>query len=230
MGGELLSQEAMPLRQPMLGQDVVTVLEDFCSEYPPCGGIKPEWTVTWESQGNMCRALVAVQLLGVPHKFSGTPCQDEDSARKDTARRTLWYLQCPGFGDEYEPDPDAPAAKEREIPAPLPNWTSSEPVDETSAQLAERKTALIHVQNRLQHIFGRELQPGQSIWEWRYETDHSATTWPARCPIRRVWARLQLSRSLCELRSQAPQIAERRWKWTIQRWKGEMRRNSKVLV
>ena len=32
-----------------------------------------------------------------------------------------------------------------------------------------------------QQAFARQLRPGQSVWEWSYETDASDSGWPPLC-------------------------------------------------
>jgi hypothetical protein len=114
-------------------------------------------------------------LLGVPHKFAGTFKPSEAEAHVDTARRTLWYLQQPGFQDDFEPKPLE--HNENRIAAPPSNW-ALEASTEAALEVAERKTAIMRVQNRLQQQFSRTLRPGQSVWEWSYETDPEDTQWP----------------------------------------------------
>eukprot|EP00913_Durusdinium_trenchii_P013447 g12627.t1 len=69
-----------------------------------------------------------------------------------------------------------------EIPTPPSNWvTLSE--DDESARAAERKTAVMRLQNRLQQSFAKKLKPGQGVWEWSYETDARDESWP---PLQRA--------------------------------------------
>jgi hypothetical protein len=147
----------------------VKILQDFCRSFP-CP--QPAWHVSWE--GNRCQAFVEISLMDVPHQFVGAAWDNEQAAYIDTARRVLWYLNCPGFDDSFEPDPDAPVALAKDIPAPPSNWMSCDPVEEGAAQLVERKTAIVRVQNRLQQAFAKQLKPGQSVWEWSYENDFSS--------------------------------------------------------
>eukprot|EP00747_Dinoflagellata_sp_TGD_P218716 gnl/TRDRNA2_/TRDRNA2_90922_c0_seq1.p1 gnl/TRDRNA2_/TRDRNA2_90922_c0~~gnl/TRDRNA2_/TRDRNA2_90922_c0_seq1.p1 ORF type:complete len:345 (+),score=72.87 gnl/TRDRNA2_/TRDRNA2_90922_c0_seq1:77-1036(+) len=95
----------------------VQVLEDFCGtslhqlsagrEAASGGGLPaapspPVWHTV--SEGNFYQAFVQVDVLGVPHTFPGAVCHSPEAARTDTARRTLWYLQCPGYEDAFELD------------------------------------------------------------------------------------------------------------------------------
>mmetsp|Transcript_73415 Transcript_73415/g.215263 ORF Transcript_73415/g.215263 Transcript_73415/m.215263 type:complete len:356 (+) Transcript_73415:47-1114(+) len=182
-------------------QDEIKVLEAFCRDAPVCAGGSPKWNVLW--QGCQCRAVIELNLLGVLHKFSGQLHQSEEVAKTDIARRVLWYLRCPGFDEAYEPDPYACAATAREIPVPPANWVSgSEEEEDAHHAAAERKTALMRVQNRLQQAFARHMRPGQSVWEWSYQFRDAGPEWPpmyqatVRVPVLGrsfvgVWARGQ---------------------------------------
>jgi hypothetical protein len=174
----VLSEEATVMRK----------LYHFCQDCPVLSS-GPQWSVRWD--GGMCQAFLEVPLLGVPHKLGGCFCDSEKTACADAARRVLWYLQCPGFDDSFELDPNARAATARDIPGPPEQWVpatigecqdgSENDADVHAQHLAERKTALMRVQNRLQQAFARQLRPGQSVWEWSFETDSSGTVWPPLC-------------------------------------------------
>lgn len=155
-------------------------LEEFCRHFAACEETSLLWDDVWSNDSKEWKACVQVHLLGVLHKFTGAPRPTQEEARAATARRVLWYLQCPGFEDTFEPDILSPAAMAKEIPAPPPNW-ANDATEEDAVQAAERKTALMRVQNRLQQAFARQLRPGQSVWEWSYETDSSDSTWPPLC-------------------------------------------------
>jgi len=155
----------------------IACLEELCSNLTAYGGELPTWSREWD--GDRCRAFAELSMLGVPHKFAGDYFSDEESAKTDTAQRVLWYLQASGFEDCFEPDPKSSAITGNHIPLPPANWASpSQECD--SIQVAQRKTALMRVQNRLQQIFGRKLKPGQSIWEWSYEEHPEDSSWPAK--------------------------------------------------
>lgn len=160
------------------GPSEVQILEEFCASYSACGGQAPKFTISWDK--GECSSLAEVVLLDVPHQFLGVPKSTEEAASRDTARRVLWYLQCPGFESAFSPDPRAPAVTAKEIPSPPSNW-ASDAAEDCALQMAERKTALMRVQNRLQQAFARQLRPGQSVWEWSYETDEEDTAWPPLC-------------------------------------------------
>lgn len=133
------------------------ILDDFCSAmlWPPA-----KWHTTRED--NEYKAFVEVVVMDVPHQFVGAARRDESAAYADTARRVLWYLSCPGFEDAFKPDPDAPAAHVKDIPAPPANWMD----------------VIGRVENRLQQVFAQQLIPGQSVWEWSYERPPSYVSLP----------------------------------------------------
>lgn len=109
-----------PGRGPVRGGAEAQVLEEFCRRSPSCDCTPLRWEARWED--GLCAADVRVVVHGVPHTFSGTRCAHIDAARADTARRVLWYLQCPGFQQAFEVDPQAPAVVAPEIPAPPAKW------------------------------------------------------------------------------------------------------------
>lgn len=162
------------LRQPEQFKEPVATLEEWCKQVDGCEE-PPRWEEQWE-QG-ACRSIVEVHIHGAPHQLSGAPAASEVAARNDTARRVLWYLRCPGFADAFDPDPQAPAIATMKIPAPPSGW-AKEAVAEGALEAAERKTAVMRVQNRLQQKFSRQLRPGDSVWEWSYETDPNDESWP----------------------------------------------------
>lgn len=146
-------------------------LEDYCRCMPVAGAIVPRWSVSWD--GNFCQVTAELILMDVPHMLQGPAMLSEEEAYAETAKRILWYLQCPGYEDDFEPDPRAPAAIAPEIPAPPKNWNTDEHLQESAAQV-ERKTALVRVQNRVQQAYARLLKPGQRVWEWSYENESPA--------------------------------------------------------
>jgi len=156
----------------------VQVLEDFCRSSSSCAGAAPKWSSRLDERGWSAQAEMPV--LGVLHKFAGVAKGTEDAAMEDVARRVLWYLQCPGYEDAFAPDAEAPAVTAKEIPAPPAYWASDE-AEGQALQMAERKTALMRVQNRLQQEFARRLRVGQSVWEWSFETDEQDQAWPPLC-------------------------------------------------
>lgn len=185
-GEQLLrEQNGCVVKPPMSNQRAIQlteidILDSFCRSYPACEGQPPQWSFDWD--GDECRAVAEITLLGVPHKFAGAAKATEEEAGTDTTRRVLWYLQCPGYEGVYAPDPHAPAVIGKEIPAPPTNWANdgAEGCADQMAE-AEKKTALMRVQNRLQQAFARQLKPGQSVWEWAYETDEDDSSWPPLC-------------------------------------------------
>lgn len=154
-------------------------LEKVCRRLPDCDGELPRWEYTWDEHGR-CIAVAELLMQGVPHKLAGKPQLNEEAAHADTVRRVLWYLRAPGYEDMFEPDPFSPAVVGTEIPMPPKRWVG-DTEEEDALQVAERKTALMRVQNRLQQTFAKQLQLGQSVWDWTFETDPDDTEWPPLC-------------------------------------------------
>jgi hypothetical protein len=144
------------------------LLEEWCQKLTICGHNTPSWSVGKE--GELFFVTVEIDLHGVPHKLRGSAMTTEQLAYRDAARRVLWYLQVPGFTDAFEPDSNAPAIVNKEIPKPPEHW-AQDPESEHALQTAERKTAIMRVQNRLQQKFSKQLRPGTSVWEWSYDTN-----------------------------------------------------------
>ncbi|CAE8634094.1 unnamed protein product, partial [Polarella glacialis] len=157
--------------------DEFQLLEHFCRSFQTCDAPPPQWNVSSISDGCF-QASVEIELLGVQHKFSAGSCNSEEAAYESAAKRVLWYLNCPGFESSFEP-PDFSAVAARDMPMPPPNW-ASDAAEEDALQVAERKTCLMRLQNRLQQALARDLRPGQSVWEWSYESDPDAG-WPLLC-------------------------------------------------
>lgn len=182
--GEYISQKKQspaPLPCPSSGTTQLYVLpeallEEYCQQSDACSA-QPSWSVSWV-QG-LCRATAKLTLLGVPHHFGGAACSSEEEARRDVAGKVLWYLQCPDFQDAYEPDPTTFATVAGNIPPPS-HW-DYDPVSESAMEAAERKTAIMRVQNRLQQTFAHRLRPGVSVWTWSYEMDPHDESWPTLC-------------------------------------------------
>jgi len=170
-----LRKPAVPV---LTDEEPVALLDGICKTLSACDGQEPSWAVSWDEK--KCCATAEVSLLGVPHKFVGAHRNSEDEAKSDAAKRILWYLQVPGYSDCFEPNPRSEAFLAKEIPAPLTNWASNS-ADGGSLQAAQKKTTLMRVQNRLQQLLARRLKPGQSVWEWSYETDPEDSSWPPLC-------------------------------------------------
>lgn len=51
------------------------------------------------------------------------------------------------------------------------------------AELLERKTTVMRLQNRLQRLFAKSLTPGKSVWCWRYERNDVDGTYQASVEI-----------------------------------------------
>jgi len=154
------------------------VFEKHCEQLEDCRSYAPVWTVHWD--GAECHAVVAIQLLGVPHHLAGSKKPSEAAARKDVALRALWYLQHPDYQDQFEADPASHAIVSGKISAPPAEWCH-DPVAEGAEEVAERKTAIMRVQNRLQQMFSKELVPGVSVWSWNYEMENEESEHLAQC-------------------------------------------------
>lgn len=159
--------------QPELDRDNVTIIEEFCQNFPPCDGNSPRWSV--ESDGEGWCASAEMSIFGVLHTFAGAQKLTAKDAKADAAKRILWYLSCQGFEDAFEPDPHSSAMVANEIPAPPATWGAVEG-DEDSAR---GKALLMQAQNRLQQHFSKQLKPGQSVTEWSFETDAEDAARPA---------------------------------------------------
>lgn len=147
--------------------DEAKMLETFCRSLAGSDSKdakSPSWTYTWT--GQMYQAFVEIELLGVPHTFTGRPHHTEDAACKDTAQRVLWYLQCPAFEGKYEVDASLEA--EKDIPTPPDNWMKYAP-DTSEQQAADQKTIIMRIQNRLQQAYTKQIEAGKSAIRWSFE-------------------------------------------------------------
>jgi hypothetical protein len=79
--------------------------------------------------------------------------------------------------DAIEVDRSTLAVAAMKIPAPPPHW-ANDPASEEKVGMAERKTAIMRIQNRLQQTFSKDLRPGTSVWEWTYENHPTEVSWP----------------------------------------------------
>jgi hypothetical protein len=164
-----------------LKDDEEKLLQHFCVQNSICSSGSLQWSIDNNPTTCQCVAVVELNLFGVPHKLAGAPKSTEKEARIDAARRALWYLQCPGFEDLYEPEPLTSGT----VP-PAGNWLNDDESQEAMAE-ANRKTVVMRTQNRLQQTYARQLQ-GVAVWEWTYETDaNSEAEWP---PIFRAVVRI----------------------------------------
>jgi len=181
-------------------------LESFLGEVP-------KWSQRWEAQASheaLCKATVEFTYLGVPHVFAGKACASKAQAKQDTAKRVLWYLHCPGYQNAFEVEQEQVKALALQIPDPVPGtWppcveamgsptTAGEESMDLSpcspispgqrsqseqAELLERKTTVMRLQNRLQKIFAKQLTPGKSVWCWRYDKNEEDQTYQASVHI-----------------------------------------------
>jgi hypothetical protein len=173
------------------GLQPVQDLELYCSKKSTLTAPHPQWTYVCED--DCYRAFVEVVIFGIPHTFPGNCCESQELARADAARRVLWYLQQPGYEDCFEPDIDFAKSVADKIPEPLPMWAKEEAHSDDNLekqQLANRKTFVMRVQNRLQQAYSRKLEAGASVWYWTYERDMKDTHWP---PIFRASVQIPLA-------------------------------------
>lgn len=146
------------------------VLERYCKGAFP-SAVQPQWRHDWEPAG--WRATVQIELMEVPHTFPGTNQESVVEAYADVARRVLWYLQCPGYEDLFEPDPYSMMKSGADPPTAWAKNGAAATEDSLAMaydqQTVERKTTVMRVQNKLQQLFARRLEPGMSPWHWSYE-------------------------------------------------------------
>lgn len=155
----------------------VEALDDFCGKFVPEAVPRPRWSHTLD--GNLHQAFVEIKMFGVPHTFPGKTYDTKEAACADAARRALWYLQCPGYEELFEPDPEYVRAAAQTIPDASPSWARDGRTDEgEEQQLAERKTTVMRVQNRLQQAYARQLEAGTSVWFWSYDRHPRDKGWP----------------------------------------------------
>jgi len=158
-------------------QSEVDDLKDYCFK---TGSPPPAWSYKFDDVDG-CQAFVEIKVLGVAHTFSGQKCPDEEMAEVDVAKRVLWYLGVPSMQDTFEPDFDNARAAAQEIPEPLTtNWVKDGDSEGEDKQLAERKTMIMRVQNRLQQLYARQLEAGTSVWQWQYVKDKKDRQFPPR--------------------------------------------------
>ncbi|CAK0885373.1 unnamed protein product [Prorocentrum cordatum] len=148
-------------------QEHVELLREFCDEmeWP-----QPRFCV--KAEGDGCLAMVEIVVLGVLHTFSGRLCEDLESAEADVAQRVLWYLRAPGSEDAFEPDEEYAKKAAQLIPGPpKADWVKDGVLKD---EVAERKTTVMVVQNRLQQVFSHQVVPGMPVWHWSYERGRRA--------------------------------------------------------
>mmetsp|Transcript_90463 Transcript_90463/g.240273 ORF Transcript_90463/g.240273 Transcript_90463/m.240273 type:complete len:379 (-) Transcript_90463:225-1361(-) len=116
--------------------DARVQLEEFCGRLVPHVAMPLHWRHRWE--GKFCQAFVDVRLMEVDHTFPSRSCQSIDVAYMDVARRVLWYLQCPGFEDAFEPDFEYVRAAAQTIPEPALGWVREADSEGEDQQSADR--------------------------------------------------------------------------------------------
>jgi len=162
-----------------LGGEAAKLFE-YCNKFLPsheASAHPPRWHHKWDA--GRCQAFVVISMFGVPHTFPGRFCDSQEAACSDAARRALWYLNCPGYENLFEPDPEYVKAAAQTIPEASPSWQRDGHADEgEEQQLAERKTMVMRVQNRLQQAYAQQLKAGTPVWFWSYDRSPRDRGWP----------------------------------------------------
>jgi len=149
----------------------------FCAaQMGNCSGEPLQWRT--HRSGDGWQAIVDLNLFGgVVHTLQGDVCNNVSAAREDTARRALWYLRCPGFEGAFEASEEAVGAETLALP-PDNDWrrdgVEQDVTNERKQRIAEQKTLIMRVQNRLQRLYSKQLPQNTSVWEWSFE--YSACT------------------------------------------------------
>jgi len=162
--------------------NVERILEYMVARLPRVPGApnRQQKLVTWrfgadKEDSKSFQAVAEFDIFGVRHTFPGGFSRSKADAKEDCARRILWYLKCPGYISEFDVDREAAVLSE---PPPLPSeseWQrdgyNAEAIvaNDTQRAIAEQKTLLMRVQNRLQKAYVHQLPPGASVWDWSYE-------------------------------------------------------------
>lgn len=158
-------------------QDELTLLEHRCRSFQTCDAPVPQWSI--KNIDGSFQACVEIELLGVPHKFFAGAYATKDEACRNTARRVMWYFSISEFESAFEPA-DVHDVITSSGGLPVPEQWASNDCEDDALEVAARKTAIMRLQNRLQQALVQKLKPGQSVWEWSYETDANAG-WPLLC-------------------------------------------------
>jgi hypothetical protein len=147
-----------------------------------------------EEDRNKFQAVAEFDIFGVRHTFPGGLCRSKVEAKEDCARRVLWYLKCPGYESEFEVDCESCIFSE---PPPLPSetlWhrdgthTEVDVASDAQRLIAEQKTLLMRVQNRLQKAYVHQLPAGASVWDWSYEFSSDA-----KDKLCRAWVKIHIA-------------------------------------
>eukprot|EP00397_Hematodinium_sp_SG-2012_P053329 GEMP01063598.1.p1 GENE.GEMP01063598.1~~GEMP01063598.1.p1 ORF type:complete len:333 (+),score=54.06 GEMP01063598.1:68-1066(+) len=124
----------------------------------------PNANYTVEELDGLHRTTVQVMISSTPHYFRGAWQPTSEQSNEDVAMRTLAYLRVSPYRDEFEA-PEVEATQQTSFDMKIPadaNYAS---------RVAQQKTALMTVQNLLQKVYSKGIQPGQDMWEWMWETD-----------------------------------------------------------
>jgi len=194
-GAADVDTEMVCVDTPQLTTSSMEPLEDlqhYCTKLAPPPNCPPRWSHVLSD--SLYQAFVEVVLFGIPHTFPGKRCQSQEVAYDDCARRVLWYLQQPGYEDAFEPDMEFAKVAAQDIPEPASCWAKESLLNDRTGEeeqaLAERKTAVMRVQNRLQQAYARKLEAGTSVWYWSYDRDPKDKSWP---PLFRAIAHVPLA-------------------------------------
>lgn len=141
------------------------------------------------------QAVAEFEIFGVHHTFPGGFCRSKAAAKQDCARRVLWYLKCPGYDTDFVVTSDSLMASEA---PPLPSeseWqrdsnsaTEANVNNDARRLIADQKTLLMRVQNRLQKAYVHQLPSGASVWDWSYEFSADA-----KDKLCRAWVKIHIA-------------------------------------
>jgi len=154
----------------------VELLEKFCQRLSWDCPAAVSWSHRWED--GLCQAFAEVRLLDVPHTFPSKRYSTQEEAYEDAARRVLWYLQCPGYEEKFEPDTSYVKAVAQDIPEPSACWNKDDNLQEGGDKSLAEQTFILRVQDRLQQAFGQQLESGKPVWYWSFERDLKDKGWP----------------------------------------------------
>ncbi|CAK0847957.1 unnamed protein product [Prorocentrum cordatum] len=111
------------------------------------------------------------------------------AARRDAARRTLWYLQHPGYADAFQTSGasgsgaaasssscDGQAEARRAVDSPPVPWHRS-----CAAEPAVRRPTLADTEARLRRLLGLEGRPAEQVWQWSAKSLEGSS---AAAPVR----------------------------------------------
>lgn len=145
------------------------VFEEFCATMEAGS---PMWEIHYpnasdsEHQALTCSAHVKIHLFGAPHTFPGALCSSEEVAKQDVMRKILWYFKVSGYENAFHL-PSQRHSSAAICPAPR-GWCRDLTVPD-AGNMAEIKTRVMRVQNRLQRVYKKHLQAGEPVWRWHFD-------------------------------------------------------------